>query len=133
MSDVAVVGGTAESRLVIRGLLRMHRHRVVYEGPGAEENPGNSPHPSAQILIADGALDPAWSQLIVGMRANTPSLRVVMITSQRITTDDPKARELGISAILPRPFTVAEFSTTIDRVAREGTPSPSSRLVSVPA
>jgi CheY-like chemotaxis protein len=123
VSDVAVLGGTSESRLVIRGLLRMNHHRVVFEGPGPEEATKVPTQPSPKILLVDGSLDTHWNPVLRSMQSRQPPMRVVLITGQRASISDSETRELGIAAVLPRPFTVAEFSSTMDRLDRDLPPA----------
>jgi DNA-binding NarL/FixJ family response regulator len=133
VSDIAVIGGTTESRLVIRGLLRLHRHRVVYEGasfPGLAEVAEKA---GPKILILDGRLDAETEPLLRQLVQQRPNLHVVLVTSQPAGAAGPKGRELGIAAVLPRPFTVSEFSRTIDRLASDLSPESAPSLPAVPA
>ncbi|MCI4320056.1 MAG: hypothetical protein L3J87_00310 [Thermoplasmata archaeon] len=122
MTDVIVAGGSEETRLLLRGLLRLHHHRIV--GDLASGAAVLSIPPGAQdlVVVVDADLqDPDWERAIVQARQQCANLKVVLLTGTRSAEVIAKARNLGISAIVRRPFAVREL---IEAVGPAPPPAP---------
>lgn len=126
MANVVIVGGSEETRLLLRGLLRLYRHRVVGEGPSFRLPPPESPidgRPSVALL--DGELDdPELLRTLTSVRAVQPPLRIVLLTPRRTPQIEGLAREHGVDALLRRPFAVHELmealNSALPATARQG-------------
>jgi CheY-like chemotaxis protein len=122
MTNVVIAGGSEETRLLLRGLVRLHRHRVVAEGPGPEtlrELPADVGTP---VVLLDVDLDrPEWSSEIVETARRYPGIRIVLLTPNRSPRVDTFARDLGIHSVLRRPFAVHHL---VEAIEAEGDGSP---------
>ncbi len=116
MAVVAIVGGSEETRLLLRGLLRLYRHRVVGEGPTfAAIPPGNAPDSRPTAVVADLDLDdPEAQEALARARRDHPSLRIVVLTSHRTPRIESKAHELGADSVIRRPFAVRELMEAVE-------------------
>lgn len=124
MTSVAVVGGSEESRLLLRGLVRLHRHRVVAEGGTPEvlrELPADG---GALVVLIDADLDDeAWSEGISSALRGMDHRRGVLITPSRSPAVEQRARALGIVGVLRRPFAIHELVEVLT-VPGEAAPGP---------
>ena len=115
MQHVAIAGGTDETRLLLRGLVRLHHHRVVAEGFGPEtleELPKDS---AATVVLIDADLDDArWAETVRRCAESRPGTRIVLLTASRSPQVEARARGLGVVALLHRPFAVHELVAVIE-------------------
>jgi len=110
MTDVAIVGGSEETRLLLRGLVRLHHHRVVFEGPNPASLGELPAEPSTLVVLVDADLEAAeWSAAIAGALRESPSRRGVLIAPSRSARIEQRAKELGFASVLRRPFAVHEL------------------------
>ncbi len=125
MATVAIVGGSEETRLLLRGLLRLFHHRVVGEGATVTAMRDRRSEPTlASVALVDFDLDaPETPRELDEMRRTYPGVRIVLLTTSRAAADEAKARALGIDGILRRPFAVHELMEVLEPVAAEP-PSP---------
>ncbi|MGI0131537.1 MAG: hypothetical protein ACREDK_00335 [Thermoplasmata archaeon] len=110
MTNVIIVGGSEETRLLLRGLLRLHRQRVLGEGANEAylERMPDSPPPD--VLVLDVNLEePAWRDAVRIALRHHPGLRAVLLTPSRGARVEELAREAGIAALVRRPFAVHEL------------------------
>lgn len=115
MKHVAIAGGTDETRLLLRGLVRLHHHRVVAEGFGPEtlgEIPKDGGDP---VVLIDADLEDAkWSEPVRQFTKSFPTARVVLLTASRSPQVESQARSLGVATLLHRPFAVHELVEAIE-------------------
>ncbi|MFZ0830237.1 MAG: hypothetical protein WCB18_09665 [Thermoplasmata archaeon] len=114
MANVVIVGGTEEAQLILRGLLRLHQHRIVGTsllGPGALEMIRQATDP---VLLIDVDLkQPSWTEFVPqALRANAAT-RVVLLTPSRSARLDGQARSLGVGALVRRPFAIQELLSAV--------------------
>ena len=123
MTDVAIVGGSEETRLLLRGLVRLHHYRVVFEGAGPETLHELPPdHPGLVVLVDADAEDEAWSKSLQACFADRPDRRGILIAQNRSVRVEQRAKELGFAAVLRRPFAVHEL---VEIIAPPTVPPPS--------
>jgi DNA-binding NtrC family response regulator len=128
MANVVIVGGTEEAQLILRGLLRLHQHRIIgasLRGSTALEMLRQTTDPV--LLIDVDMKDPGWSDFVPeALRANAAT-RVVLLTPSRSVRLDGQARALGVSALVRRPFAIQELLSAVGPVsAVPPAPSPPS-------
>ena len=125
MANVAVVGGTEDTRLLLRGLLRLHRHRVIGEC-GQVDFPRILPADGAPlVLLMDVDLDDAaWAEAIRETLRQRPHVRGILISPRQTKRLEEQARSLGIETLLLRPFAVRELLDAMDRAAPGTAPPP---------
>lgn len=110
MANVVIAGGSDETRLLLRGLVRLHHHRVLAEGQGPEtlgQLPSDLEAPVA-LLEAD-LEDPLWLKGISEFRQRFPVHRVVLLTTDRSSSFEAQAKAAGIDHLLRRPFAVHDL------------------------
>jgi len=118
-----VLGGSEDSRLLLRGLLRLHRHRVLLEGPTHEGIDRVPPSPEAKVLVLDAGTGKGndWlAELAAALRGRSDLSAVVILPSADAALE-ARARQAGAKAVLVRPFAIRDFIQAVDSV---GTSSP---------
>lgn len=108
--DVTLVGGSRESREVLRGLLRLHRFRVKGEGRGLKDAKKLLEEGLAGVLLVDSDLaDGSWEEVLEAAQAAKPRPRAVLLSPFYGPEFELKARRHGAQAILMRPFEIPEL------------------------
>jgi len=114
MANVVIVGGSEEAQLILRGLLRLHQHRIIgasLSGTPALEMIRQTVDPV--LLIDVDMKEPSWSDFIpAALRANAKT-RVVLLTPSRSARLDGQARSLGVGALVRRPFAIQELLSAV--------------------
>lgn len=120
MANVVIAGGSDETRLLLRGLVRLHHHRVVAEGYGPETLAQLPAELVAPVFLIDADLEnPKWLEEIAGLAKRHPQRRVVLLTSDGTPAFEAKMRSLGIDRLLRRPFAVHDL---VDAIEPSATP-----------
>jgi len=110
MTDVAIVGGSEETRLLLRGLARLHRNRVVFEGPSPSSLAELPAEPPELVVLIDADVESAeWAGPIEAALRPHPLRRGILIAPTRSPRIEQRAKELGIASVLRRPFAVHEL------------------------
>jgi AmiR/NasT family two-component response regulator len=114
-----IVGGTEETRLLLRGLVRLHQHRVLGEAGTAEMLPVSDPNdpPQVLILVGDGEGD-EWPHELATARSLQPTLLPLLIVTERTPELIERARRMGVKAVLNRPFAIRDLVSSVEAVAR---------------
>jgi hypothetical protein len=103
-----VISGSTEIRILLRGLLRLHRVRDVREARGeqeAREQLGSAP---PGLVLLDSALeDGELASLFTAIREGVPTARIVFVS--RVPPPDGLAPD----ATLIRPFKLVQFAEAI--------------------
>lgn len=117
------MGGSPDDRLMPRGLLRLHRHRITTEVPSVDG--GGERETSLGTRVPIFPVDPAGSDRRSGLAetfADAPPLVALVLSSHRSREFDARAAEAAARAVRERPFTVRDLVTTVAAVARGGNP-----------
>lgn len=126
-SNVVIVGGSDETRLVLRGLLRLHQHRVLGEARAPEaafDLLAKAPDP---VLLLDAEVDqPSWTDFVSEARRRYPAARIVLLTGSRSARVDSQAKALGVSALVRRPFAIQELLNAVGPGPTSAPPPPPS-------
>lgn len=114
-----IVGGTEETRLLLRGLVRLHRHRVLAEKGTADDLYPADPNDPARVLIlvSDGEGE-EWPHELATARGHQPGLLPLLIVPERTPDLIARARRMGVRAVLNRPFAIRDLVSSIEAVAR---------------
>jgi AmiR/NasT family two-component response regulator len=117
--DTVIVGGNDETRLLLRGLLRLHRYRVRGESRTADglDPVEEAPGPRILVLVEDGE-GPDWTDELVSARARQTGLLPLLIVPETSPDLVARARAAGVLAVLPRPFAIRDFIATVEAVSR---------------
>jgi AmiR/NasT family two-component response regulator len=120
-AEVVILGGSDETRLLLRGLLRLHHHRVDREVRTAEtlepRPPGTTPR--VLILVADTESDD-WSRELVTARDRQPGLLPLLVVPEASPRLVERARAVGVRGILTRPFAVRDLVGAVATLIRGG-------------
>jgi len=124
MTDVAIVGGSEETRLLLRGLARLHHHRVVFEGPAPTALADLPKGPDGLTVLIDADIEAEeWADPIEQALRPHPGRRGILIAPSRSPRVELRAKELGFAAVLRRPFAVHELVSVLTP-ASEGSSTP---------
>ena len=122
MTNVVLVGSSEETRLLLRGLLRLYRHRVMADGPTLESVAPSLDTRDPLTVIAEVEGDAAPALEPVGqLLRDRPQIRFFLLTSRKDEAFEEAARRLGVVGFLRRPFAV---HTLIDAVEGPRTATP---------
>jgi len=124
-----IVGGDAETRLLVRGLLRLYHYRVEGDVPSADLLPPADANGEGRVLILVVDTDEGeWTRDLATARAHLPGVRPMLVVSELSPSLEARARAAGVRAILPRPFAIRDLISTVQAVGRGeerfGTPAP---------
>jgi DNA-binding NtrC family response regulator len=115
-SSAIVVAGDEETRVLLRGLLRLHHFRVDGEAEGvtpAVELIGVH-HPSLLVVdasLAEGSVGPFIAQA----RGLVPGLRVILVAPASRPPNLPPDPAQRPDALLLRPFRIRQFAEALVR------------------
>ena len=113
-STAIVVAGDEETRVLLRGLLRLHHFRVEGEAEGATHALELVRDRRPSLMVADMNLAEGSSSALVGeARSIVPTLRVILVApASRPPTSaaDPAHRA---DVVLLRPFRIRQFADAL--------------------
>lgn len=110
-TSAIVVAGDEETRVLLRGLLRLHHYRVIGEAEGSTEGTKLLRTHPPSVMVVDAALaEGSFPILIREARLLRPEMRVVLVTPTPVRPGDgtPKGAD-GPDATVTRPFRLADF------------------------
>ena len=123
-ASAVVVAGDEETRVLLRGLLRLHHFRVDGEAEGATQclELIREHHPT--LLVADVNLaEGSPSSLVAEARKSAPDMRVILVAPA--SRPPAPAGEHGPDVVLLRPFRIRQFAEAL-LPANRGAAPPSS-------
>ncbi|HKS59787.1 MAG TPA: hypothetical protein VJS68_03300 [Thermoplasmata archaeon] len=126
MANVVIVARNEETRLLLKGLLRLHRHRVIGEAFTLEQAESLVGGSAPALLLVDAEADTEeWASLRKSIEIH-PGLKAILITPSRSKSGEDRAREAGFDALVRRPFAVRELIDAVGRLFPPAPPSASS-------
>ncbi len=117
--EALIVGGNDETRLLLRGLLRLHRYRVRSESPraaGLEPSGGLVQH-RVLILVTEGEIAD-WPQEVALARDRQPGLQTLLLVPTTTPGLEARARAAGVKGLLQRPFAIRDLIASVEAVGR---------------
>jgi CheY-like chemotaxis protein len=98
-------------------MLRREGYEAILAGSG-EEALGVLAGEPVDLLITDIGMGPSMNgwELAERARSDRPTLPVILATGWGATIDPESARELGICAILSKPYRRADLKAALERV-----------------
>lgn len=115
-APAVIWGRNDETRLLLRGLLRLHRHPVVFEAETPAEMDRLPASSEPRLLLYDiEAGDGAWARQLTSALERHPELRAIVILPSAQSTLEPEARRAGARRVLLRPFAIIEFAQALER------------------
>jgi len=133
--EAVLWGENVDTRLLLRGLLRLHRHPVVHEAASLEELLRLPASEDPKILVV--AVEPedgGWERDLTAALKLHPELHPVVILPRESAALGPRALAAGARVVVVRPFAIREFvdalavagdggrRTSLDRAARSEPP-----------
>ena len=120
-----VLGGSEDTRLLLRGLLRLHRHRVLLETPTRDAIDRLPASAETKILVVDTGSEKgeAWANDLAALLHARPDLRALVILPSSDPGLETRARQAGARATLVRPFAIRDFIEAVDSIGASPTPS----------
>ncbi|HYA11184.1 MAG TPA: response regulator [Thermoplasmata archaeon] len=108
-----VVAADEEMRILLRGLLQLHRVRVDAEADGLTEALRLLREHRPRLVVADSHLsDGSPSDLVAGARALVPGLRVILVVPAS-RPSPALTRECAPDVMLLKPFRIQQFAEAI--------------------
>jgi DNA-binding NtrC family response regulator len=113
-SSAIVVAGDEETRVLLRGLLRLHHFRVDGEAEGATQAVELVRVHRPSLLVVDANLAEGSSGPLVGQaRALVPGLRVILVAPASRPPNLPPDPNQRPDAVLLRPFRIRQFAEAL--------------------
>jgi len=114
-----IVGGNDETRLLLRGLLRLHRYRVLGEAKTAEAlEPVDEPMSRRVLVLVSDAEGEDWSSELATARERQTGLLPLLLVPETDPEIVARARAAGVLGVLSRPFAVRELVSAVEAVSR---------------
>ncbi len=124
--EAVLLGTNDDTRLLLRGLIRLHRHRVALEARSVEELEELAPSSRPRVLLQDvDAEDDRWSDELKIALERFPDLRAIVLLPTDGTSLRAEALRAGASAVIVRPFAVRELIRKVVEVVDD--PGPRAR------
>lgn len=123
---LVVWSGNDDTRLLLRGLLRLHQGIVAFEASTRPELDLLPVLSTPTVLVADAeAWSPEWEQELLSALRDHPELRPLVILPREGGPLGPEVRAQGATIALVRPFTVRDFLRAVVSAAETGPAPPS--------
>jgi len=124
-SNAIVVAGDEETRVLLRGLLRLHHYRVDGEADGATSAAELIRVHRPLLLVVDASIaEGTVSGLIGQARGLVPHLRVILVApASRPPAPSPDPNQHP-DALLLRPFRIRQFAEALSPPGAAGPPGP---------
>lgn len=124
-TSAVVVAGDEETRVLLRGLLRLHHFRVDGEAEGASQCLELIREHRPTLLVADVNLaEGSPGSLVSEARKLAPGLRVILVAPASRPPAPPADRSQGPDVVLLRPFRIRQFAEAL--LPSDGSPTPPS-------
>jgi DNA-binding NarL/FixJ family response regulator len=119
-----VAAGDEETRVLLRGLLRLHHFRVVGEAEGSTQALALIRERRPGLLVTDVSLaEGSAHRLIIDARASLPTVRVVLVAPVSRPPPPSEGPEHP-DAILLRPFRIRQFAEALNPPSAKSADSP---------
>jgi DNA-binding NarL/FixJ family response regulator len=108
----------ADTRLLLRGLLRLHLFPVLHEVATSEELVGLPPLSEPTVLVVDAESDsPGWQRTLPAVLSAHPEVRALVLLPPGDGSLEPAARAAGATAVVVRPFAIQDFVRALTATA----------------
>lgn len=113
-STAIVVAGDEETRVLLRGLLRLHQFRVEGEAEGATHALELVRDRRPALMVADVNLaEGSPVALVASARAVVPGLRVILVAPASRPPPVPSDPSQRADIVLLRPFRIRQFAEAL--------------------
>ncbi|MGA8665010.1 MAG: hypothetical protein WB809_08130 [Thermoplasmata archaeon] len=108
-----VVAGDEETRVLLRGLLRLHHFRVDGEAEGSTEAIELIRHHHPRLLVVDVNLAEGSANALLGeARTAVPGLRTILVAPS--SRPPPAGSSPSVDVVLLRPFRIRQFAEALN-------------------
>ncbi|HXW66499.1 MAG TPA: response regulator [Thermoplasmata archaeon] len=113
-ASAVVVAGDEETRVLLRGLLRLHHFRVDGEADGVTQGIELVREHHPNLLVADvNVAEGSPGTLVAEARRIDPSVRVILVAPASRPPAVPTGSEKGPDVVLLRPFRIRQFAEAL--------------------
>jgi DNA-binding NarL/FixJ family response regulator len=109
-----VVAGDEETRVLLRGLLRLHHYRVVGEAEGAHQAIDLLRQTSPGVVVSDvNLVDGTFTDVLDVAKSAVPPPRMILV----VPSTRPHAASDSLTrpdAVLQRPFRIRQFADALE-------------------
>ncbi len=113
-SSAVVVAGDEETRVLLRGLLRLHHFRVDGEAEGATQGLELVREHRPTLLVADVNLaEGSSTHLVAESHRLVPEMRVILVAPASRPPAPSVGPERGPDVVLLRPFRIRQFAEAL--------------------
>lgn len=113
-SSAVVIAGDEETRVLLRGLLRLHHFRVDGEAEGASQGLELVREHHPNLVVADVNLAEGSPTVLVSeMRKFDRGIRVVLVAPASRPPVTASAEDGGPNVVLLRPFRIRQFAEAL--------------------
>jgi hypothetical protein len=118
-------GRNEDTRLLLRGLLRLYRYPIAYEAATLDELRALPPAEVPRLLLFDAEGEPNdwYADLAAALQEHT-DLRAVVILPREAASPEGKARSAGARVSLARPFAIHDLVAALERASGDDSPPP---------
>lgn len=119
-----LLGQNEDTRLLLRGLLRLHRYPVLHEVGTVDELVALPSLPAPTVLVVDvESVWEGWDRELPSALILHPELRVLVLLPPESAALEPRARAAGATRVVVRPFAIRDFVRAVAATARGPFPS----------
>lgn len=109
-----IVAGDEETRVLLRGLLRLHHCRVDGEAEGATQSLELLREHQPSLVVVDVNLaEGSASPLVAEARKLLPKARIILVAPASRPPPAPADPALGPHVVLLRPFRIRQFAEAL--------------------
>ena len=121
--EAVLLGRNDDTRLLLRGLLRLHHHRIVLEARTVEELEQLAPTPTPRVLLQDvDTGDDRWSDELAWALHQHPDLRAIVLLPSEGGGLRAEALRVRARSALVRPFAIRELIRLVNEAVDPGLP-----------
>lgn len=117
--SAVLLGQNEDTRLLLRGLLRLHRYPVLHEVGTVDELVALPSLPAPTVLVVDvESIWTGWDRELPAALVVHPELRVLVLLPPESAALEPRARAAGAAGVVVRPFAIRDFVRAVATAAR---------------
>jgi DNA-binding NarL/FixJ family response regulator len=117
-APAVIWGRNADTRLLLRGLLRLHRFPVLHEVSTFDEIVALPALSEPTVLVIDAEVEgQAWHENLRAVLAAHPELRPLVLLPPGNGALESSARTAGARAVVARPFAIRDFVRAVTAAA----------------
>ncbi len=121
--EAVLLSRNDDTRLLLRGLLRLHHHRIVLEARTVDELRELAPGLGPRLLLQDvDTEDERWSDELAVVLHDHPDLRAVVLLPSEGGGLRAEAMRVGARAVIVRPFAIRELMRLVEEAVSSPDP-----------